>query len=95
MPLSPKDHARIRGVTIEDAAKTLGIAKSTAYKLISRGELRTFKIGRASSDTRRDRGLHQAPGIARRLTGSRHDAEKITEDPRRMAREAGPEVGHK
>ncbi|NVZ10647.1 helix-turn-helix domain-containing protein [Allochromatium humboldtianum] len=47
MPLSPDDHARIRGVTIEDAAKTLGIAKSTAYKLISRGELRTFKIGRA------------------------------------------------
>lgn len=35
-----------RTVTVEEAAKILGISRSTAYECVHRGELRAVRLGR-------------------------------------------------
>lgn len=53
MPDSNADLPR----TVNEAARAIGVCRSTAYALIRRGLLRTYRIGRARRT--RDRWIHE------------------------------------
>ena len=40
------DHIERQTLTVEEAARVLGISRSSAYEAVRRGELHTVKIGR-------------------------------------------------
>jgi excisionase family DNA binding protein len=40
------DHIERQTLTVEEAARVLGISRSSAYEAVRRGELPTVKIGR-------------------------------------------------
>lgn len=40
------DALRPRGVSIDEAARLIGVSRRTVYELVARGRLRTCKLGR-------------------------------------------------
>lgn len=45
-PAVPKRSWELETVTVEEAGQFLGCCRATVFKLLARGELKSFKVGR-------------------------------------------------